>query len=396
MKLSRRGLLTAGAASLLLPRVARAQNTQAEKSAVVVIFFSGSYNAIFSAADAYVPGGQFSVTADNVLDAGGGVVVDKATMGALPAAALSKLCTVGVAHGYSDHINGPRQMFIDARQKSYPLQLAAALGGSAAFRCVHFGPRLPGDHPATGGVSMIGVPDLAMPIALSASGTGGDGPKRGSMAAAFRHIAGASQPMFEKNPASLRGTYEGLHTLIGALERPPPPGVSWDDVAAAYGLPPGSTGAQTFAAQLAGAELMIRAGANMVTIQSMSWDHHGDWPTTRDRMSTEIIPGLSTFLARTLAMDGFNVVTALTGEFARTGAAMVGQESGHANGLSASVFGKYVRQGTTGRPTVSAQSGYALPMGTPATREFWGFLSSLAKSPEQPFGPNAHPSLLAS
>lgn len=396
MKLSRRGLLTAGAASLLLPRVARAQNTQAEKSAVVVIFFAGSYNAIFSAADAYVPGGQFAVTADNVLDLGGGVVVDKSTMGALPASALSKLCTVGVAHGYSDHINGPRQMFIDARQKSYPLQMAAALGGSAAFRCVHFGPRLPGDHPALGGVSMIGVPDLAMPIALSASGTSGEGPKRASMAAAFRHIAGASQPMFEKNPASLRGTYEGMHTLIGALERPPPPGVSWDDVATAYGLSPTSTGAQTFAAQLAGAELMIRAGANMVTIMSTSWDHHGEWPTTRDRMSTEIIPGLSTFLSRTLAMDGFNVVTALTGEFARTGAKMVGQESGHANGLSASVFGKYVRQGTTGRPMVSAQSGYALPMGTPATREFWGFLSTLAKSPEQPFGPNAHPTLLAS
>lgn len=395
MKLSRRGLLTAGAASLLLPRVARAQAAPAEKSAVVVIFFAGSYNAIFSAADAYVPGGQFQVTADNVLDVGGGVVVDKATMGSLPAAALAKLCTVGVAHGYSDHINGPRQMFIDARQKSYPLQLAAALGGAAAFRCVHFGQRLPGDHPALGGVSMIGVPDLAMPIALSASGTSGAGPKRGSMAAAFRRIATASQPMFEKNPASLRGTYEGMHTLIGALERPPPPGVSWDEVATAYGLSPTSTAAQSFSSQLAGAELMIRAGANVVTIVSTGWDHHGDWTTTRDRMATEIIPGLSTFLSRTLALEGFNVVTALTGEFARTGAKQLGQESGHANGLSASVFGRYVRQGTTGRPTVSAQSGYALPMGTPATRELWGFLAAAAKAPEQPFGANAHAVLLA-
>lgn len=391
--LTRRGLIAAGAASLLVPKVARAQ--AAEKGAVVVIFFAGSYNAIFSAADAYVPNGHFQVTADNVLDVGGGVVVDKGTLGQLPAEARAKLCTVGVAHGYSDHVGGPRQMFIDARAKSYPLQLAAALGGTAAFRCVHFGQRLPGDHPAIDGVSMIGVPDLAMPIALSASGASGAGPKRGSMAAAFRRIATTSQPMFEKNPASLRGTYEGLHTLIGALERPPPTGVVWSDVAQAYGLSPTATGAQTFAAQLAGAELMIRAGANVVTIQSMSWDHHGDWTGTRDRMAMEIIPALSTFLARTLAMEGFNVVTALTGEFARTGARVVGQESGHANGLSASVFGKYVAQGTTGRPAVSSQGGYALPMGTPGTKEFWGFLSAAAKSPAQPFGANAHPSLLA-
>lgn len=388
--LSRRGLLTAGAASLLLPRVVRAQPAT-EKGAVVVIFFAGSYNAIFSAADAYVPGGWFSVTADNVLDVGHGVVVDRATMGQLPPAALGKLCTVGLAHGHSGHDTAQRQMFIDARQKSYPLQLAASLGGTAAFRAVHFGRRLPGEHPALGDVSMVGVPDLAMPIALSASGPSGAGPKRASAAAAFRRVATASQPMFERNPASLRGTYEGLHTLIGALERPPPPGVSWAEVATAYGLAPESTGAQSFAAQLAGAELMIRAGANVVTITSPSWDDHGTWPTTRNRMSTEIIPALSTFLARSLAMDGFNVVTALTGEFARTGGAP-GGESGHAGGLSASVFGKYVAPGTTGRPTVD-RGGYALPPGTPGTREFWGLLSTLARAPERPFGANAHPSL---
>jgi len=389
--LTRRGLFAAGAASLLLPKLARAQT--AEKSAVVVIFFSGSYNAIFSAADAYVPNGQFQCTASNVVDVGNGVVVDAATMGQLPAGALAKMCTVGVAHGYSDHIGGPRQMFVDARSKSYPLQLANAMNGSAAFRCVHFGPRLPGDHPAFNGVPMIGVPDLAMPISLSASGVAGEGPKRASMAAAFRHVATVSQPMFEKNPTSLRNTYEGLHTLIGALDKPPPPGVDWHEVAAAYGLTPTDTAAQSFAAQMAGAELMIRAGADVVTIQSMSWDHHGNWTTTRDRMNAEIIPALGTFLGRTLAMPGFNVVTALTGEFARTGAVDVGHESGHANGLSASVFGKDVRQGTTGRPQVPANGSYHLPDGTPAMKEFWAFLSALARTSDRPFGPNAHPSL---
>jgi hypothetical protein len=392
MTLTRRGLLGAAASSLLLPSVARAQ--VAEKGAVVVIFFSGSYNALFSAADAYVPSGNFAVTADNVLDVGNGLVVDRSTLGQLPAEVLGSMCTVGVAHGYSDHISGPRQLFVDARQRSYPLQLAAAMGGTAAFRCVHFGQRLPGAHPATDGVSMIGVPDLAMPIALTSSAPGGAGPRRASTALAFRRVSAASQPMFEKNPGSLRGTYEGLHTLLGALERQPPPGVDWPEVAAAYGLSPSSTGAQTFAAQLAGAELMIRAGANMVTLQSTGWDHHGEWPGTRARMSSEIMPALTTFLSRARALSGFNVVTALTGEFARTGG-KAGAESGHAGGLSATVFGKRVRQGTTGRPSVSSQGGYALPMGTPATREFWGFLSSLVSSGAQPFGANAHPSLLA-
>lgn len=389
--LTRRELLGAAGASLLVPQIAQAAS---DKGAVVVIFFSGSYNAIFSAADAYVPRGWFAATADNVLDVGGGVVVDKATIGQLPAVALGKLCTAGVAHGYSDHTGGQRQFFVDARAQSYPLQLAAAMGGTAAFRCVHFGGRLPGDHPARGGVSMIGVPDLAMPIALSASGSGGAGPRRASMAAAFRRIAASSQPMFERNPTSLRATYEGMHTLVNALERPPPTGLQWDEMATAYGLAPGATAAQTFAAQLAGAELMIRAGANVVTIYSSEWDHHAEWPATRARMSREIIPALSTFLGRMLSLPGFNVVTALTGEFARTGGA-AGAGSGHANGLSASVFGNHVAQGTTGRPSVDAHGDYRLPVGTPRTREFWGLLSTLVHCQAQPFGANAHPSLVA-
>lgn len=393
MHLTRRQLFGAAASSLLLPRLARAQSTQ-DKGAVVVIFFSGSYNALFSAADAYVPSGRFAVTADNVLDVGNGVVVDRSTLGQLAPSVLAKSCTVGVKHGYSDHVGGPRQFFIDARSKSYPLQLAQVLGGSSAFKCVHFGPRLPGSHPALGDVSMVGVPDLAMPIALTSSSAAGAGPRRASSALAFRRIAEASRPMFEKNPSSLRGTYEGLHTLIGALERPPPPGLAWADVAQAYALDPAVTSAQSFAAQLAGAELMIRAGANVVTVQSMGWDDHADWPGTRDRMNAEIMPALKTFLARAQTMDGFNVVTALTGEFARTGGTP-GTDSGHASGLSASVFGKRVRQGTTGRPTITPQGGYSLPMNTPGTQAFWGLLGTLAGAGSEPFGPNAHPSLVA-
>ncbi|MFZ5438463.1 MAG: hypothetical protein ACOZQL_00575, partial [Myxococcota bacterium] len=210
MTLTRRGLLGAAASSLLLPRLARAE--QAEKGAVVIVFFAGSYNALFSAADAWVPSGRFGVTADNVLEVGNGLVVDRSTLGQLAPDVLGSMCTVGVAHGYSDHTSGQRQFFVDGRQRSYPLQLAAAMGGTAAFRCVHFGQPLPGSHPATDGVSMIGVPDLAMPIALTSATTSGASPKRASTALAFRRVAAASQPMFEKNPASLRGTYEGLYT----------------------------------------------------------------------------------------------------------------------------------------------------------------------------------------
>jgi uncharacterized protein (DUF1501 family) len=144
---------------------------------------------------------------------------------------------------------------------------------------------------------------------------------------------------------------------------------------------------------------MVRAGADVVVVRINGWDTHGDGDgvDSRARFSAEMLPGLSTFLSRTLAMPDRNVVTVLFGEFARTGGRPTG-DSGHANGTSATVFGKYVRPGTTGRPVVTrigaGSASYRLPPGTPGTEGFWAYLAALARAPEAPFGANPHLALM--
>jgi hypothetical protein len=80
-----------------------------------------------------------------------------------------------------------------------------------------------------------------------------------------------------------------------------------------------------------------------------------------------------------------NVVVVLMGEFARSV-----PNSGHQPNLSATVIGKYVKQGTTGKVTSSV----ALPAGTPSTDGLWSYLSAVAKTPTKLFGNNQHPTLV--
>lgn len=402
MHLSRRDLLlaSAGAASTWGLR-AQAQ-AAAEKPAVVLIFLQGSYNALFSAADAYVPDNLFGCTASNVRDLGNGLVVDAATLGTLPDPVLQQMCTVGIKHGSSGHDFARRYAWFDGRQ-SFPVKLADALGGSAAFRCVHFG-QAPGDgapHPSLNGVVMTAVPDLSAAVTLSTPSAGAAAPRRDLMARALRSSLATGADRFAKSPGSLRTTWDGTHTLIGALEQPAPGGVDWLEISAAYGIPSTELAATTFTSQLAGAELMVRNGADVVAIPSSrvggeNWDTHGDGSgeLSRAMMLEGILPALSVFLQRTLAMPGRNVVTVLWGEFARTGG-VPGRESGHANGTSATVFGKYVLPGTTGRPT-APMGRYVLPGATPNHQGFWSFLTAAAKAPSHPWGPNQHPTLLRS
>lgn len=396
MALSRRNLLLASAGLAATSRQAFGQTAAAEKPAVVLVWMAGSYNALFSAADAYVPNGFFGCTADTVRDVGNGLVVDRSTIGALPDLALSKMATVGVAHGYSDHIGGPRQFFMNDAH-SYPLMLAHALGGAEAIRAARFGTPLPGNHEPYNGISMTSVPDLS--AAISLAGGASTGPRPELMARALRSSLAQSTRRFEKNPASLSTSWHGTHTLINALEQPPTVPVDWLELSAAYGIASTETSARTFLSHLAGAELMVRAGVDVVCVRINGWDTHsdGDGVDSRARFAAEMLPGLSTFLSRTLSMPGRNVVTALFGEFARTGGKPTG-DSGHANGTSASVFGKHVRPGTTGRPTAApvgaGSASYRLPAGTPKTEGFWAYLAAAARAPSAPFGANPHTSLL--
>ena len=124
---------------------------------------------------------------------------------------------------------------------------------------------------------------------------------------------------------------------------------------------------------MAAAELMVRADANVLLVTDNGWDSHGDrnGQRVRQQMQNDILPGLKVFTDRMLQEEGRNVVVAVMGDFARS---LPGSD--HAAVLSATVMGKYVKPGTTGR--VNANVG--LVQGTPAVSGLWGYLAAVTKS----------------
>jgi hypothetical protein len=64
--------------------------------------------------------------------------------------------------------------------------------------------------------------------------------------------------------------------------------------------------------------------------------------------------------------------------------------SDHAPGVSATVIGKNVRVGTTGRVNADVR----LAPGTPQALGLWAYLARLANVPFQPFGSNPHTGLV--
>lgn len=402
MHISRRNLLKSGtvatgllgASSLLSSQAARSQSS--DKPAIVLIWLAGGYNCIFSSADSCVPEGPWAVTASNVRDVGNGLVVDAATMGTLPEDVLAHMTTVGVQHGSSDHINGTNIWFNETGAGvSYPLRLANALGGTAAFRCVAFGP-VPGSHRSLDGASLSIVPDLSSAL-LTAGAVVEDTsvPGRAQMGRGLERTLAFSRRAFARSPSMLREYYEGLHTAKAALLTPAT-AIDWEDIASTYGIGTSLT-IDSFHSRLAAAELMIQSGTDVIIITDdgpdslvgFGWDSHGDYDGNSVRtMMSNRMPALRTFLSRTLAMQGRNVVTAIYGEFARSV-----HDSGHASGISASVFGKRLRTGTTGRAIISGPD-YGLPANTPGIDGFFSLLCEAAGA-DSVFGSNPHGTLLA-
>ena len=403
MLLTRRQALWGGAGALAASTV-HADVPATEKPTIVLVYLDGGYNAFFSAADGYVSKNLYGCGTSNVREVGNGIVVDASTIGALPDGVLQKMATVGVNHRASGHDFALQYAWFDKGQ-SVPLLLANALRGTAPFRCVHFGqaPARGAPHRAVNGVAMTAVPDLSAAIALVSNQTAGPG--RPQLARALEASLAYGATRYQHSPNALKKTWEGTHSLINALKQPPPPGIDWSEIATAYGLPPADTSATSFTSQLAGAELMIKAGADVICISSPgiklgaefhNWDTHGDGTgdVSREMMRTGILPSLKVFLERTLAMQGRNVVTLLWGDFARIGG-NTPTASEHAGGTSATVFGKRVRQGTTGRFDAGTNAGYRLPMGTPGYSGLWSYLTAVAGAPMNAlWGPNPHTALL--
>ena len=97
--------------------------------------------------------------------------------------------------------------------------------------------------------------------------------------------------------------------------------------------------------------------------------------------SEGITAALKTFTDRTLAMTNRNVVTAIIGDFSRS---LPG--SNHQANMTATVIGKHVKLGTTGR--VNADVG--LPSGSPGIQQFWAYLGAVLGATGSPFGANPH------
>jgi hypothetical protein len=383
--------LTALAGAAVAPRlvggrwITEASAAPSTKSATVSIYFEGGFNALFASADSFASSNAFGVTSSNVKNLGNGLVVDAATMGSLGDWAIGHMAAIGNRHGATDHPSAQRNNFSDGSQ-SYLVQLAAAIGGNAAFKAVALG-GLPvaGPSTAAGGVSLQLLRSMEdVSTALGVGPIDFKRPARSVSAIAIARSRQMSANAIAANPTSLSFAKDAYDTDIDSLGKAPI-AVDVAKIAQAYGARSGGT-LDSIPAKLAAAELMLRSGTNVVTMSDTGWDTHGDstGTTVRRRMTSEVLPSLKTFLARLRSdpeLAAMNVSVILHGDFARSLPI-----SDHAPALSALVIGPSVKVGTTGRvtPKVTLE-------GTPgASREMWAYLAALAKVPQNPFGANPH------
>src|SRR5439155_24984891 len=121
---------------------------------------------------------------------------------------------------------------------------------------------------------------------------------------------------------------------------------------------------------------------NVVIAQDGGWDTHGDTDgmSVRNMMNTRILPPLNTFMSRMLEAQGRAVHVVIFGDFARS---LPGSD--HQGNLTATVIGKNVKIGTTGK----VDSSVGLAAGTPSTDGLWGYLAAVTKAGSM-FGGNPH------
>jgi len=358
-----------------------------EAPAVFILNLVGGYNALFPSADSFLGTGAFGVASTNVRRIGtSDLYVDKTTLGTLATTTLQKMASIGVNHGISAHPTARSALMLDG-DKSRLIALSRSLPSTAAIKCVVVGPDMPdGNHRAVGDTSLQQVRDLATTIAALGGATAGTAPDRAIAADGIAAAEAMSSRVLTKNPTSGKSLIEGYPAASSQL-RQATVALDYPGLAAAYGV----TGAGTLPTdirnermQIMGAELMIRAGANVVNANSRGWDSHGDnnGDEVRTKMTAEgITAALKVFTDRTLAMTNRNVVTAIIGDFSRS---LPG--SNHQANMTATVIGKHVKLGTTGR--VNADVG--LPTGSPGIQQFWAYLGAVLGSSGAPFGTNPH------
>jgi hypothetical protein len=251
------------------------------------------------------------------------------------------------------------------------------------------------------GVPLQKVSDLGDAIkTLGADKPDPNAPSRDLAATALDTSHAISKREIDTNPANLTPLSAAYDSAVGALRKPPPPPVTFSEISGAYGLN-NATGVNSFAAMMAGAEVMIRAaGTNVVNVCDFglaSWDFHqtGAGGSLNGFYSREKLVGtggfsgnrlapIKTFLTRMLNLPDRNVVVAISGELVRL------PTGDHGDGTVTAVFGKYMKQGVSYGVT-SNQSRFAATQ--PGVPQFWAAMAAACKVPGQPFGANPHSAL---
>lgn len=362
-----------------------AQAATPEPTSVVCVYLDGGINAIFTGADAFT-NQSFGVTAGNSTALGGGLVIDSTLANAIPAGIRNKVASIGIRHGISDHGNAQRSLFMSGNQ-SAPLMLANAIGGTAAIKAAILGgDSLPnGARPAPlNGISLQPINDMRATIdAIAGAANAPNLADRPGMAKGLLASQAMSKAAIAKHPVSLASVDPALSSAIATVQKPVQV-FSAAEFNTAYGLN-GGTAVNSFRAQMAAAELMVRSGTNFVIAQNGGWDTHGDTNgnTVRNRMSQNIAPALGTFLTRMVqgTMANRNVIVAIFGDFHRS---LPGSD--HQSNVAALVIGKNFKNATTGK----TDNRVGLAPATPSIPGLWQALAAASKTDTAPFGANTH------
>ncbi len=395
---SRRGFLkalAAGTGAAIGTRVAggaagwigEARAATDSASAVVLLYLTGGFNELFVSPDGLV--GKFSIQPGGFTALANDVFIDNTWGNALSPYAKQHLAVIGCRHGTNGHEIAQRALWAHNEQNA-GLVLADAIGGSAPIKAAVVGSGL--------NVNTIMSPykDISfqriddMQATINALGGGRSNPRLPDRAIALAGIGGAqamSQAHFASSPKSLVSADQAYKVAIETLKTPTKP-FSFTDLAEAYGL--NATAVSSFKAKFAAAELMVRAGTNVVAIfDNDVWDSHEDPSGTgdRNRMTGHVLGPMNTFISRMIENNPTqNVVLCVMGDFGRDTTPL----TGHTIDLSAAVFGRFVKVGSTGRVV---SNGYQKNPG-PGVAQLWSYLASACKAPTNPFGANPHPLVL--
>jgi hypothetical protein len=336
------------------------------------------------------------------------VFTDASTFGTFSPFALSHWAGIGVRHGNALHTtpqnlnSGGEHAFIRNGGNCYLTQLAHYMGGDSAFKAVYFGDRPPAyqAQPAFQGTPIEQIVNLADAIkAVGSDVPDPNAPNRALAAATLDAAKEMSKREIATNPGRLSPLTDAYGSAVASLNKAPPKPVTLAELNTAYGLG-GKTAVGSYAAMLAGAELMIRAaGTNVVNITDFglaSWDFHqtGTGGSLNGSFSRSKFLGtggfgdnriapIKTFIDRMLNTPDRNVVVCISGELVRL------PSGDHGDGTVAVLLGKNIKQGLSF--PVTGQSRFVA--GAPGVPAFWAAVAAALKVPGQPFGANPHAAL---